>query len=258
MRTRTRTATRATAATAGPSGPAHVHPGRGGALLRGTVVTPDVAFDGAVLVEGDRISARAGALCDAHPSAAAASVIVTCGVIAPGFVDTHNHVLFDVFDTSDWNPGRLFQNHDQWTSDARYQALLDVKQCLANDSQGKPTWCAQTPYGTAAGGLRCEMDKVGRAPRTRRRDDEHGGTAGHVVGLLLEPRPLRRRDPERARPGQDPYERHVPAVRRHRDEALCAGYAADTVDAFLVHVGEGIDARSRNEFRRSRGSRTGA
>ena len=39
--------------------------------------------------------------------------------------------------------------------------MLDVKQCLVDDSQGKPDWCANTPYGTAAGSLRCEIDKFG-------------------------------------------------------------------------------------------------
>lgn len=234
----------------GPVGPPPTFTRGAGAalLLRGTVVTPDVAFDGAVLVEGDRIvCAEPGALCDAHPSAATASVIVTRGVIAPGFVDTHNHVLFDVFDTSDWNPGRLFQNHDQWTSDARYQALLDVKQCLANDSQGKPTWCAQTPYGTAAGSLRCEMDKWGELRGLVAGTTSMVGLPGTSSGCFSSL--ARSVDVIQNGLGQDKIRTSAtfpPSAATAT--SVCAGYAADTVDAFLVHVGEGIDARSRNEF----------
>ena len=70
-----------------------------------------------------------------------ATVVHTNGVIAPGLIDTHNHILFDIFDETDWLPSKLYMNHNQWTAEAKYAAMVDVKQCLANDST-KPAWCA--------------------------------------------------------------------------------------------------------------------
>ena len=131
-------------------------------LLRGTVVTPDVQLDGAVLVEGTLITCvDTAAVCSAAAGAAGATIIDTAGIIAPGLVDTHNHILFDIFDDDDWLPAEIYQDHNQWPNEPKYKAMLDVKQCLVNDSQGKPAWCAQTPYGSAAGSLRCEADKYG-------------------------------------------------------------------------------------------------
>src|SRR5438034_328506 len=78
------------------------------------------------------------------PHAGGATIIDTRGVIAPGLIDTHNHILFDIFDDDDWLPTKAYTNHDQWPNEARYQAMLDVKQCLEDASQGKPTWCPAT------------------------------------------------------------------------------------------------------------------
>jgi hypothetical protein len=131
-------------------------------LLIGTIVTPDEVIEGQVLVEGNLITCvAAGADCASRPGADTATVIDTKGIIAPGLIDTHNHILFDIFDNDDWTTAKVNVDHDEWTNEPRYQHMLDVKQCLANDSQGKPAWCAQTPYGTPAGSLRCEMDKWG-------------------------------------------------------------------------------------------------
>jgi len=88
-----------------------------------------------------------------------ATIIETHGVIAPGLIDTHNHILFDIFDDSDWLPAAVYANHDEWPAEPRYQAMLDVKQCLEDASQGKPAWCPATYDG--AGNLKCEMDKWG-------------------------------------------------------------------------------------------------
>src|SRR5262249_11102227 len=129
-------------------------------LLSGTIVTPDTTFDGQVLVEGSKITcAQPGTACASMPAASTAIVLDTHGVIAPGLIDTHNHILFGIFDGHDGLPSKLSMNHKQWPNEPRYAAMLDVKQCIADDSQGKPAWCPAT-YN-AAGSLRCEMDKFG-------------------------------------------------------------------------------------------------
>src|SRR5689334_21596675 len=71
-------------------------------LLVGTILTPDQVIDGEVLVEADRITCvEAGTACESRSTAMGATVITTNGIIAPGMIDTHNHILFDVFNGDD-------------------------------------------------------------------------------------------------------------------------------------------------------------
>ncbi len=217
-------------------------------LLQGTVVTPWEAFDGQVLVEGSRITCVApGSACEEAPGAPGATRIDTGGVIAPGLVDTHNHILFDVFDGDDWTPSRTYRNHNEWTSEPGYQAMLEVKHCLSDDSQGKPGWCAQTPYGTATGSLRCEMDKFGELKGLIAGTTSIvglAGTSGACFGSLA-----RSIDTGANGLGSD----------RVRTSALfppsaatatsvCGAFADGGVNAFLVHCGEGTDVAALNEY----------
>jgi 5-methylthioadenosine/S-adenosylhomocysteine deaminase len=217
-------------------------------LLRGMIVTPDVAFAGAVLVEKDTITCvDAADACDKEPGAVGATIIDTQGIIAPGFVDTHNHILFDIFDGDDWLPSMSYQNHDQWTLEPRYQAMLDVKQCLANDSQGKPAWCATTPYGTPAGSLRCEMDKWGELKGLIAGTTSIvglPGTSSACFGSLS-----RSIDAAQNDLGADSIQTSAifPPSTSAAD-AVCANTASMQTKAYVIHCGEGTDERSRNEF----------
>jgi 5-methylthioadenosine/S-adenosylhomocysteine deaminase len=216
-------------------------------LLLGTVVTPDVTFDGQVLVEGSLITCVApGAACAAD-AGAGATVIDTKGVIAPGLIDTHNHILFDIFDEDDWKPTKLYDNHEQWPNELRYQAMLDVKQCLANDSQGKPVWCAQTNYGSAAGSLRCEMDKWGELKGMIAGTTSIVGLPGTSAGCFSSL--SRTIDAPQNDLGQDKIQTSAlfPPSKAAAD-GVCANFADTTTDAYLIHVGEGVDQGSRDEF----------
>ncbi|MCA9581183.1 MAG: amidohydrolase family protein [Myxococcales bacterium] len=217
-------------------------------VLEGLIVTPDEVIDGQVLVEGDRITCVAeGQACDSMAGAAGATVIKTSGVIAPGLIDAHNHILFDIFDETDWTPAQVYENHDQWPEEPKYRAMLDVKQCLANDSQGKPSWCAGTGYGTPEGSLRCEMDKWGELK---------GLVAGttSIVGL---PGNSAKCFGSLAR-SIDVSQNGLPEDRVQTSAlfppsnptGVCANYAADKTDSFVVHVAEGVDEKSRGEFAR--------
>src|SRR5260221_10387193 len=89
---------------------------KGHLLLQGTIVTPDQIIVGQVLVEGTMVTCVAeGNGCANESGAIGATVIDTHGIIAPGLIDTHNHILFDIFDDDDWKPPQVYQNHDQWT-----------------------------------------------------------------------------------------------------------------------------------------------
>jgi len=215
-------------------------------LLLGTVVTPDVTMEGAVLVEQNKITCvDIESVCRGMPNAPGATIIDTKGIILPGLVDTHNHILFDIFDDSDWLPAQLYQNHDQWPSEPKYQAMLDVKQCLSNDSQGKPTWCAQTSYGTPAGSLRCEMDKWGELKGVI------SGTTS-IVGLPGTSAPCfgslaRSIDVPQNGLGQDKVQTSATFPPSNPD-GVCANFTSGATNAFIVHAGEGIDQTSLDEF----------
>jgi hypothetical protein len=215
-------------------------------LLLGTIVTPETVLDGAVLVEHGVLSCvDTAATCLAMPGATGATVIDTKGVISPGLIDTHNHILFDIFDDDDWMPAQVYQDHTEWPNELRYKAMLDVKQCLVNDSQGKPPWCAQTPYGTPAGALRCEADKWGELK---------GLIAGttSIVGLPGTAAPCfasLARSIDTAESGLPTDKVQTSALFPPSNPAgVVANFTAGKTDAFLVHVGEGTNAKALAEF----------
>ncbi len=215
-------------------------------LLLGTILTPDVVLEGAVLIEQNMITCvDTLSVCSGKPNAPGATVIDTKGIIAPGLIDTHNHILFDMFDDDDWMPAQKYQNHDQWPSEPKYQAMLDVKQCLVNDSQGKPTWCAQTTYGTAAGSLRCEVDKWGELKGVV------SGTTS-IVGLPGTSAPCfgslaRSIDVSQNGLSMDKVQTSATFPPSNPD-GVCANFASGATDAFIVHAGEGVDQKSLDEF----------
>lgn len=219
-------------------------------LLRGTIVTPGTVVVGEVLVEGSSVTCVGpGTACASAPGAAGATVIDTKGVIAPGLIDTHNHILFDIFDDDDWKPAQVYSNHNAWTAEPRYQAMLDVKQCLVNDSQGKPVWCADTPYGTAAGSLRCEMDKYGELKGIVAGTTSIVGLPGTSSGCFASL--ARSIDVAQNGLGSDKVQTSAifPPSRSAAD-AVCSNFTSMTTDAYLIHCGEGTDAAALAELTR--------
>ena len=81
-------------------------------------------FEGQVLTlpDGTIGCAEPGKACEAEPQAAGVAHVTIDGVISPGLIDTHNHILFDIFDDSDWLPTQLYQNHDDWPKDPTSRA----------------------------------------------------------------------------------------------------------------------------------------
>ncbi|MGH7327625.1 MAG: amidohydrolase family protein, partial [Polyangiaceae bacterium] len=175
------------------------------------------------------------------------TVIDTKGIISPGLIDTHNHILFDIFDDDDWLPLHTYTNHDDWTAEARYGAMLDVKQCLADDSQGKPAWCDSTPYGTAAGSLRCEMDKYGELKGLVSGTTSIVGLPGTSSGCFSSL--ARSIDVAQNGLGGDIVQTSAifPPSKSSAD-SVCDNIDAGTTDAYLIHCGEGNDAKTMAEF----------
>ena len=217
-------------------------------LLKGAVVTPELQFVGEVLVEADKITCvAADTACEAMPGATGATIIDTKGVIAPGLIDTHNHILFDIFDNSDWGPAQLYGDHDQWPVEPRYNAMLDVKQCLVDDSQGRPAWCAMTPYGTSAGSLRCEVDKFGELKGLVAGTTSIVGLPGTSAGCFGS----LSRSVDVAQNGLGVDQVQTSALYPPSDpNGVCTNYASGKTKAFLLHAGEGVDAAAAAEFDR--------
>lgn len=208
-------------------------------IVSGTLVTPDVVQEGSVVIDHGKIT------CVGQCTADGATQIQTAGIIAPGLIDTHNHILFDIFDNDDWLPMQLYGDHDQWPNEAKYQAMLDTKQCLVNDSQGKPTWCAQTPYGSSTGSLRCEVDKWGELKGVVAGETSIvglPGTSAACFGSLA-------RSIDVAQSGLTDDKIQTSALYPPSDPTgACANFASGKTDAYLIHAGEGIDAKAQGEF----------
>jgi len=88
--------------------------------LSGTLITPDgVVPDGVVLVQGGLIVA-AGAHVSLPPGT---RTVETHGILAPGLIDLHNHLTWNVFPR--WKPTAEFATRYDWQHSTLYSTLLE-------------------------------------------------------------------------------------------------------------------------------------
>lgn len=258
-----------------PTGGAELTPGDPGLiLLKGVVVTPDQAFVGQVLVKGSKLACvRAGEECAGLPEAAGATIIDTKGVIAPGMIDTHNHILFDIFNDDDWLPSKTYQNATQWSdakNEPRYGAMVDTKQCLENssakpadkkDANGVPImvtpggWCDDTKYGNSTDQVKCEMDKWGELKGLISGTTSIVGLPGTAASCFASV--ARSIDTPHNRINQDlgvaGSQDFIQTSALFPPSNASAQGTCDNVDsgktkAYLIHTGEGIDEKSADQF----------
>ena len=243
-------------------------------LLTGMIVTPLQAFQGQVLVEGEDITCvEMGTGCESAAGASGATRVDTNGIILPGLIDTHNHILFDVFDEDDWVPTLpsscgsaadcisgssycsaarcdcvdsvcRYKNHNDWPRESEYGLMLDYKQCLEDASQGKPVWCP-LKFDGSAGKLNCEMNKWGELK---------GLIAGttSIVGLPGTGYPCyaslsRSIDLSQNDLGQDKIQTSA-LFPPSSPNGVCVNFSDGDTEAYLIHVGEGVDTAARNEW----------
>lgn len=219
-------------------------------LITGTILTPDEFYSGQVLVEGQKLTCVAqGTGCENSPGASGATRITTDGIVVPGLIDAHNHILFDIFDDSDWMPEHLYQNHDQWPNELRYKAMMETKHCLEGASQ--PAWCPAEWKGTDAAGnyrhFKCEMDKWGELKGLVAGTTAIVGLPGTSSGCFSSL--ARSLDTAQNDLFQDKIQTSAlfPPSTSSAD-GVCANFTSDDTDAYLVHCGEGLDAKSLGEF----------
>lgn len=210
-------------------------------LLVGTMMTPGGVVEGELLIEGDLITCVA-ASCSDEPGAADAWVIATSGIIMPGMIDTHNHILFDIFDEDDWLPSKAYDNHNQWPNEERYGAMLDTKQYL-NGESGSPVNvnCEMNKYGelkalvagtTSVVGAGNPANKACYRTLTRTIDQSANGLCGTNPPKSCE----------------DHVQIHTLFPTGSSANGVCANFDDGDTTAYLVHVGEGVNESALNEF----------
>jgi len=126
--------------------------------LVGTLVTPqEVVPHGTVVLQNGRIVASGAEV----KVPVGAKIVSIDGVIAPGFVDLHNHLTYNVFPR--WKPIEEFGSRYDWQQKPAYQVLLEAPHA-----------------GMVKLGLECEMERYAEVKVIT-----EGETS--VVGGLQEP-----------------------------------------------------------------------
>jgi 5-methylthioadenosine/S-adenosylhomocysteine deaminase len=202
-------------------------------LLRGTVIGPSGVYPGEVLIEGNLITCAATS-CSEAPGAATATIVATNGIIAPGMIDTHNHILFDIFDETDWVPPKIYANHNQWPNDAKYKAMVDAKQYLNGE------------YGSSVN-VGCEMNKYGELKGLIAGTTSIVGAA-NPANKICYSTVARTIDQSSNGLGYDKMQVATLFPTTSSADSVCSGFSSGSTNAYLVHVGEGVDETSRNEF----------
>jgi hypothetical protein len=202
-------------------------------LFRGTLLTPSGPLNGELLVEGTNITCVA-ASCNGQAGASGATIIQTSGVISPGLIDSHNHGLFNIFDEGDWNPGRFYMNHNEWTTDTRYGQVVDAKQFLNSE-------------GTSTVDYRCELDKYAEIKALIAGTTSFTLAPG-AVDLVCYSSIARTIDTRRNGLGSDAVQTSISVPTNSAATTICGNFTSGATKAYLIHVGEGIDSTALNEF----------
>lgn len=232
------------ACTPDPGSPEIVKLGTPGkTVLIGCIITPQGPANGSVFISSDTIQC-VGEACVNEADALDATVIRTHGVIMPGMIDTHNHILFDIFDESDWTPAQIYKNHDQWPNEARYGAMVDAKQYL-NGELAIPD--ANGVSAKIAIPLGCEMNKYG----------EMKGLVAGTTSIVGSANPLdkicygslaRTIDQKPNDLADDKIQVATLTPSSATANSVCQKFVDDATDAYVIHRGEGVDEYSRAEF----------
>ncbi|MEM1028775.1 MAG: amidohydrolase family protein [Myxococcota bacterium] len=214
-------------------------------LLKGRVLTPDDAMAGEVLIEDDLITCVAPS-CAAEPGAATATVIETNGIIMPGMIDSHNHVLFNIFDEQDWTPVMTHGDADDWTNpnlEPGYAAVLDAKQYI-NGEMGSPV------------NLTCEMNKYGELKALVAGTTSVLGAAKNGGNLVCYRTVARTIDgtanglcgnwPPQSCPDRMRVHSILPS--NASAQSACDNIGAGSTSAYVAHRGEGINQTALNQF----------
>jgi len=215
-----------------PGAPAGFVQGAGSAvLLRGTIVTPTVAFVGEVLVQGDTITCVA-ASCAGQSGADTASIIETKGLVFPGLINSSNLTLFDVFDENDWAPAQVYESPSGWTNDPRYGALVDAKQYLNGEGSAVDYGCEMEKYGELKALVAGTTSTVSSATPLRSCYGSLARTIDQSTNDL----------------GADYIQTANVFPTTSAADGVCANFVDTSTHAYLINIAEGTNATALNTF----------
>lgn len=192
--------------------------------LRGCVLTPNRVIEkGWVEIDGGTIT-RVGAT---SPGAGVRR-IDTDGVILPGLIDLHGHPEYNVF--AAWEPPKLYANRGRWRDSKQYDLL--VKQPLAAMKQAPSLEKTLSRYAEARALVTGTTSIQGA-----------NGKFSNLEESLV-------RNVDRRIFGQHKARSIIDLDRMTADDisTLKGQIASGTVNAVYVHLAEGIDTPSHNEF----------
>jgi 5-methylthioadenosine/S-adenosylhomocysteine deaminase len=189
--------------------------------LIGNIITSDRSItNGTLLIVNQHIAAAGPRV----PIPKNAIVLHTGGIILPGLIDLHNHLLWNVLPR--WNPIETFRNRYEWLDGSLFRTRL------------------VSPYRALIdAGLSCAMQQYAEVKAITQ-----GSTT--VIGGLREPcnRGLARNLDDDLTLGKILY--NVSPLQMTEAEAREAKDTVYSNGSFLIHLSEGSsnDAASRREF----------
>lgn len=192
--------------------------------LGGTILTPSGPFEGYVVVRDEKIAAIVARASEIDGDVT--RVVETGGVISPGLVDLHNHVAYDFIPL--WNAGRRFTNRYQWARTAEYVAAVKNDYNAVKNAKHS---CDAIKYG--------EFRALAGGTTTIQ-----GSSNLTCVRSWV-------RNVEFLNFCEDKVRQRVLPVDGIDDEAadrMRQQFGAGDTKAFLIHLAEGVDDSSRDEF----------
>lgn len=156
-------------------------------------------------------------------------IVETGGIISPGLMDLHNHIAYNFIPV--WNSGKRFSNRYQWARLSAYGPAI------------------KNPYNAVKAKNQCQAIKYGELRAIV------GGTTTIQGSVDLACARSLVRNVEFVNFCEDHIRQNVLPI-NGIDQTDAAGlnkqFASGATRAFLVHLAEGIDDSSRNEFEQLR------
>jgi 5-methylthioadenosine/S-adenosylhomocysteine deaminase len=203
-------------------------------VLRGTILTP-----GGVMKHGyvGIVNGRILSISEKQPDIPGAIVVNTDGIILPGFVDVHNHVIWNVLPR--WSPTHTFSNQAEWNQDAEFAPFRQQVDQLAPLHV-----CDMNAWGE----LRALVGGTTAIMATRREACVHGlvrnldFNSGFYGTTELDRERLYNVAPGEFPPSFD-------AAGRATFAAIAGFFITNPFyDALVMHVAEGTDAVAQEQF----------
>ncbi|MEE3200883.1 MAG: amidohydrolase family protein [Candidatus Thermoplasmatota archaeon] len=203
----------------------HIH--RGEYVLEGRVVTMEseesVIEDGRILVVDGMIEAVWSASDESPAAAQGVMSIPTSGTIYPGFIDPHNHAKYNIIPL--WDHGTDgWDNRYQWQAEDSYQDAKDVGCSLSDSSVMR-----FAELRAVAGG-----NTALQGSSTSHRDTFETMLARNIEFYNF---------------GKDYIHTKVTELESdYSGQHIKDGNASGELDAWFLHLAEGVDESSRAEF----------